>query len=181
MDKITALQTLKRYLNNYNIQHSIDFDNGTVRCSVLYKNCKCTLDNVLESTIWFFDKELEVRVHFTEKVVCLCRKSRHITDLLWLLNYINARVWLNSGDGSLYEPRIIYTPRFYLTADEQSEVVMTTIIPYEQYDLATVETNDYITGFCPELLDKLSCSIIGILLGAVDLDSAKKDIEKNIL
>ena len=39
----------------------------------------------------------------------------------------------------------LYTPRIYLTADGRFDITITTIIPYDFFGLAPLETLDYIT------------------------------------
>lgn len=73
------------------------------------------------------------------------------------MNYINARVFLSCGDAyGLYEPHMLYTPRMYLTVDDCYDLTITTIVNYDFWEVAPVETLDYMTCYCPELLDKLS-------------------------
>lgn len=91
---------------------------------------------------------------------------------------------MSCADGagaSLYKPHMLYTPRLYLTADECYDITITTIINYDFYEVAPVETADYLTAYCPELLDKLSPAIYGVLLGQLTVDEAIGYIRKEII
>ena len=63
------------------------------------------------------------------------------------------------GLGDVYKRQIPYTPRIYLTEDDCYDITITTIINYDFYEVAPVETVDYLTAYCPELLDKLTPAI----------------------
>ena len=49
------------------------------------------------------------------------------------------------------------------------------------YELAPVETADYLTVSCPELLNQLSSSIFLTLLGKITVDEAIREIKSSIL
>ena len=129
----------------------------------------------VESCIWFFSEVMEARTYYSEAGMEICKHSEHKDKLLRVLNYINARVFLCCADGTggaLYPPHMLYTPRFYLTEDQCFDITATTIIPYDFFELAPVETLDYLTDFCPELLDRLSIPIYGTLLGMLTPEEA---------
>ena len=75
----------------------------------------------------------------------------------------------------------LYTPRIYLTADGCFDITITTIIPYDFFGLAPLETLDYITICCPELLDRLALPIYCVLLGKETADGAISHIEREFL
>lgn len=98
------------------------------------------------------------------------------------MNYINARVFLSCGGAyGLYEPHMLYTPRMYLTVDDCYDLTITTIVNYDFWEVAPVETLDYMTCYCPELLDKLSYPVFGVLKGENTVERAIEYIENNIL
>ena len=78
-------------------------------------------------------------------------------------------------------PSCLYTPRIYLTEDGGYDITLTSVIPYDFYELAPLETEDYITACCPELLNGLSPAIFGVLLGNLDVEQAIQYVRKNIL
>lgn len=80
--------------------------------------------------------------------------------------------------GSLYAPNTLYTPRIFITENDCFNITLTTIINYNFYKLAPLETEDYITAYCPELLDKLSPPIFSLLLGEFDLEQAMYYVNK---
>ena len=52
-----------------------------------------------------------------------------------------------------------------MTADGCCDITITTMIAYDFFKLAPIETLDYLTAYCPELLDRLTLPIYGVLLG----------------
>lgn len=101
-----------------------------------------------------------------------------------LLNYINARVWPRTTDGmgnGLYMPSCLYTSRIYLTEDDRYDITLTSMIPYDFFELAPLESEDFITAYCPSLLDELSPAIFGVLFGRLDTEQTIEYIKKNIL
>jgi hypothetical protein len=69
----------------------------------------------------------------------------------------------------------------YITEDGCFDVTLTTIIPYDFFDVAPLETLDYLTVSCPELLNKLSLPIFSILLGKWYIISAISYIKTVVL
>lgn len=96
-----------------------------------------------------------------------------------LLNFINAGSFhpAAAADICCTARTSLYTPRIYLTADGCFDITITTIIPYDFFGLAPLETLDYITICCPELLDRLALPIYCVLLGKETADGAISHIE----
>ena len=76
---------------------------------------------------------------------------------------------------------MIYTPRMYLTVDGFCDITITTIINYDFWEIAPIETADYMTAYCPELLDKLAIPIFNVLKGQMSSDEAIAFIKEKIL
>jgi len=185
MTKREAIKKLTDYLNSHNIRYISAIDNGCIEITMVY-NAITAPNKCIESCIWFYEDEMEARVYYSALGAEICRESEHINELLRVLNFINARVFLRCSDGTLYEPHILYTPRIYLTEDDCCDITITTIINYDFYEVAPVETVDYLTAYCPELLDKLTPAIYGVLLGKMTADMSiayitEKVIEEKIL
>lgn len=68
-----------------------------------------------------------------------------------------------------------------MTEDDCCDIVITTMIPYDFWEVASLETADYLTACCPELLDGLTYDIFGVLIGKVAAGGAIQSIERNIL
>ena len=91
-------------------------------------------------------------------------------------------IFLSCSDcNGLYGTNMLYTPRVYLTEDQCYDVTITTIINYDFWEVAPIETCDYMTAYCPELLDKLAYPIFGVLKGELSVDNAIEYIKANIL
>lgn len=68
---------------------------------------------------------MEIRIYYFIAGSELRREIKHISELMRLLNYINAMVWpmtLNIRDSTLCKPLILYLLRLYMTEDEMSGV-----------------------------------------------------------
>ena len=182
MKRQEAIRVLTGRLRSSRVRHSAGFDSGQMQVTMGF-NAVYAPDHRIESCIWFYEDTMEARCYYSSLGAELCRKSRHIDALLRLLNFINARVFPSCrGSGyMLYSPHILYTPRIYLTADGRFDITITTIIPYDFFGLAPLETLDYITICCPELLDRLALPIYCVLLGKETADGAISHIEREFL
>lgn len=181
MTKKQAIKNFTDYLKLHNIPHVTDIDNGCPRFTMVY-DAENAPNHSVESCIWFYDDAAEARCYYTAMGAALCKSSEYKDSLLRLLNFINARVFLNSGGGNgLYEPHMLYNPRMYVTEDDCFDITITTIINYDFWGIAPVETADYLTVFCPELLDRLAPSVFGVLLGKFTVDETIFYIRERIL
>lgn len=184
MKDIEAQHRMEYYLKAHNIRYTKDIDSGVPHISILYTNCDLCPDKMLEGCIWFYKGAMEARTYFNQNAAGWCRASSHIPELMRLLNFINARVWPSTTDGmgnALYKPSCLYTSRIYLTEDDGCDITLTAVIPYDFYELTPLETEDYITACCPDLLNGLSPAIFGVLLGRLDVEQAIQFIRKNVL
>ena len=182
MKRQEAIRVLTGRLRSSRVRHSAGFDSGQMQITMGF-NAVYAPDHRIESCIWFYEDTMEARCCYSSLGAELCRKSRHIDALLRLLNFINARVFpsCRGGGHMLYSPHILYTPRIYLTADGCFDITITTINPYDFFGLAPLETLDYITICCPELLDRLALPIYCVLLGKETADGAISHIEREFL
>lgn len=181
MTKTEAVKKFTEYLKSHNINHEKDFENGTVRYTMEYM-AENAPEKYVESCVWFYKDDAEVRVYYNQAGTDICKASKHRNSLLELLNFINARVFLNCSDwNGLYKSHMIYTPRMYLTVDGFYDITITTIINYDFWEIAPIETADYMTAYCPELLDKLAILIFNVLKGQMSSDEAIAFIKEKIL
>lgn len=177
-----AIDCFTAYLKKLNIPYEVNESGEDVCYNFIFKE-----ENVpggyLEGCVWFFQKDAEVRVYYNELGAAWCRDSSHKDELLRLLNFINARVFLSCRDFSngSDNANLLHTPRIYLTEDDEFDITITTIINYRFWEASQDETNDYITAYCPELLDKLALFIFGVLAGKMDAEEAIYWIKKEIL
>lgn len=182
MEKIEAIRKFKKYLNSYGIPYKESCDNGGRMLTMSYAADNAP-NEAVEACIWFFDDDIaETRCYYTALGAKLCEKSEHRGELLRLLNYINARVYLScAAPDGLYEPHMLYTPRFYLTEDDHFDITMTTIGNYDFWETTPVETNDYLTKYCPELMNQLAFPVFGVLLGKITMEEAITHINRTLL
>lgn len=184
MNKNAAIKAMTTYLKSHNIECCKVIEEGGTMMFVMSFSAPNAPGQLVESCVWFYESDMEVRCYYSASGAEWVKNSGRINELLQLLNFINARVIMASGDGfggRLYKPSILYTPRFYLTADDGFDVSMTTIIPYDFFELAPLETEDYVTAFSPQLLDKLSFPIFETVLGQITPAQAIFYIQTEIL
>lgn len=173
MTKTEAIGTLAGYLKRHHIPFAEGIDEGACRLTMVYGGYRSVPGGILEACVWFYESVMEARVYYCESGAELCRKSSHRGELYRLLNYCNARLWpAVDGGGTLYQSSFLYAPRFYMTEDEGFDITMTTVIPYDFYDIAPVETADFLTVACPGQLAELSIPIFSVLLGRIDAEEA---------
>lgn len=76
------------------------------------------------------------------------------------MNSINTRVFPTTPNdgvgGMLYKLSYMFSPKIYVTEDDCWDITLTIITPYDFYELAPIETANYLTVSCPELLGQLS-------------------------
>lgn len=180
MTRLEAVKKIKEYVRFHNIEYISGIDNGCVQLIMVYDAFNAP-GKCVESCIWFYEDDMEVRVYYSALGAEICRESEHTGDLFRLLNYINASVFLSCSDGALYEPKMLYTPRIYLTEDGCGDITVTTIINYDFYEMAPVETADYLTAYCPRLLEMLAVPIYGLLLGNMTVEESIACIKERIL
>ncbi len=178
----TAAYNMERYLKYCSIPYKIDKDRGAPRISFFFM-CENAPGGFTEGKIWFFNKAAEARVYYNRMGADICKRSDHREELFRLLNFINARVFMELSDGGdrWYDPQILYTPRMHLTEDGECDISITTMINYRFLHEARFETQDYITTYQPELLDKLAPFIFGTLRGDMTADAAISGIKSDLL
>lgn len=181
-DSERAAYWLESYLRSCAVPYKKDIDLGVTRFTFVFM-CENAPGGFTEGCIWFFDKVAETRVYYNQMGADICKRSEGRQDLLRLLNFINARVFmeLNDGGNRWYDPQILYTPRIYLTEDDGYDISITTMLNYRFWRTAELETDDYITAYQPELLDKLAPFIFGVLKGELTAEDAISGIEHDIL
>ena len=183
MTQEEAKARLAEYLKSHFIKFHEDTEDGVVRYSMEYNGYELCPEGKLESCIWFLPDNMEVRVYYSIAGVELCRESRYIPELMRLLNCINAEVWpmaMDRNGGTLYKPHILYSPRIYMTEDEMPVVNLTLPVNYAFYEAAPLETEDFITACCPDLMNMLAFAIFGVLLGSINLEQAAAYVRKNM-
>lgn len=183
MTQEEAKARFTEYLKSHFIKFNAETENGVVLYRMEYNDYKLCPEKKLESCIWFLPDIMEVRVYYSIAGAEICRESKHIPELMRLLNYINATVWPMAVDrkgGTVYKPQLLYLPRIYMTEDEMPVVNLALPINYAFYEAAPLETEDFITASCPDLMNMLAFAIFGVLLGEVTLEHAMVYVRKNM-
>lgn len=184
MNKLQAKSKIKSYLKRNFILFYEDFFDGTEQITMVYKGFKNSPDNIIESCIYFFSDCMECRVYYNATGAKFCKESNRQLELMRLLNFINARVWpqgTDFNDSTLYRPSHLYTPRIYMTEDGCNDITMTTVVPYEFYEIATLETEDFFTACLPELMDSLSPAVFLLLLDKINVEQAIDIVKIKVL
>ena len=136
-------------------------------------------------SIEFLDTFMETRVFFTKNASSWIKeRSEDLADMYRLLNFISARVWPFSHDGlegKLYAPHHLQTPRIYITEDGYYDLTATTVIDYDHFEMAPLETEDYCTATIPELMSKLSLPMFFLLMKKVTVEDAINLIKRDVL
>ena len=176
MDKRGAIEKFSKYLKSYNIKVLKDLDLGTVRFTMEYLGFEKSPGKTIESCIWWYDEAAEVRVYFNEIGAKFCKEHpQNYNELYRFLNFINARIWVQGSDfsgGSLYKSSNLYNPRIYMSEDGCYDITMTFTLPYDFYEVAPLESEDFITATLPDLLNRLSPTIFSVILGKWSAEEA---------
>ena len=176
MDRNSAIEKFSNYLRSYNIQALKDLESGTVRFTMEYRGFENVPGKSIESCIWWYDEAAEVRVYYNENGAKFCREHPENHNALYrLFNFINARIWIrgsNFSGGSLYKSANLFDPRMYMTEDGCCDITLTFTLPYDFYEVAPLESEDFITATLPDLLNRLSPAIFFVILGKWSADEA---------
>lgn len=182
MTNSEAYTKLLNYLKAHFVRFCEDIDERKIRrLSMVYTGYSNCPNEAIESCIYFHENCMEHKVFYTALGSSICKDSPYQADLYRLLNCINANVWPCVCDFSadkLYQPSHLYTPRIHLTEDGCFDIAATTLIPYDFYELAPLQTEDYMTACIPKLMAMLSFDIFSLLVGNISIDVAMKYISE---
>lgn len=184
MNKKEAKRMFVTYLKERNIKFHEYFSDGEVSIYMLFTGYEKCPDMVLESSVFFYESSLESRVYYNANAANWIKKSDDLSDMYRLLNYINAKVWPFTHDGlggELYKPHHLQTPRFYITEDGNYDLTATTVIDYDHFEMAPLETEDYCTAAIPELMNKLSLPLFFLLEHQISVDESIAVIKSEVL
>ncbi len=182
--KMDVKSDIMTYLKRHFLEFHEDAYEDTDRITMVFRNCEQCPDKVAEGCIYLYQDFMEYRVYYSAAGAEWLANSIHQSEFFRLLNYINAKVWPcgNDGvDGALYKSTNLYTPHLYMTEDDRHDITMTGIIPYDFFEVAPLETEDFLTASLPELMNALSPAIFLLLLGEIDLSQAKGIVDRDVL
>ena len=180
---MTKNEIIRRFVDFFkhgNIPYQEMIDGGVIAFVTSLKAFDAPNYHV-EETLRFHEDCIEVLTYYDAIAEGMIKEINNSGELLRLLNFINARVFLGCADpyGS-YKPHLLFTPRIYL--DESSNnIAIVTVINHDFFAVAPVEAADYIFIYCPELLDKLSLTIFQTVSGKITADEAIRYITENII
>lgn len=184
MNKSEARRKMIAYLKKRNIAFFEHLHDGGSCIVMVFEDYTTCPNSILESSIYFWDTCMETRVYFSENASgWIKERSDDLADMYRLMNFINARIWPFSHDGiggKLYAPHHLQTPRFYITEDGCYDLTATTVIDYDHYEMAPMETEDYCTATIPELMSKLSLPIFLLLTKEITVEKAITLIKREI-
>ncbi len=184
--KMNVKSAFTTYLKQHFIKFHevVDVYDNTDRITMVFGNCIRCPDKLTEASIYFYKDCMEFRVYYSVTGAKWCASSTHQSEFFRLLNYINAKVWPCGSDGvggALYNSIHLYAPRLYMTEDGCHDITMTVIIPYDFYEVAPLQTEDFLIASLPEVLDALRPAIFLLLLGKIDLNQAKRIVDRDVL
>lgn len=128
---IKIMSEVSTYLKLHNLYFETDQMEGIPRITMVFKNCDRCPNYITEGCISFYEDFMEVRNYYSKLGTEICQKSKYLSELYRLLNYINARLWVSASDGlegALYQSQYLISPRFYVTEDEMQDITATRTI-----------------------------------------------------
>jgi len=175
MNKAEIRKSILQYLKQYNLNYRLINDSNQVRrlsdLDTIYLYYNVQVPGGIESDIRLYEERMQIRAYYSPTVCEMCDDEEKEINLHRIINYINANVYFEG----------LYTPRLYYSTDDNSDIVITTVIPYDFFELAPIETMEYITGYYPEFLEKFAVPIILLLLDEMRYEEAAGYIRKEIL
>lgn len=181
---IKIMSEVSTYLKLHNLYFETDQMEGIPRITMVFKNCDRCPNYITEGCISFYEDFMEVRNYYSKLGTEICQKSKYLSELYRLLNYINARLWVSASDGlegALYQSQYLISPRFYVTEDEMQDITATMLIPYTHFELDMLELEDFITAAIPSLLDGLSMPVFLLLEGRINAEEAIDMVRVDII
>ena len=95
MTKQQAVEKLGQYLKSHFINFEIDIDNGDPRYYMIFQGYDSAPNKAIESCIWLYNEEMEVRAYYPQVAANWCKKyQENLPSVIRLLNHINATVWM---------------------------------------------------------------------------------------
>lgn len=177
MEKWQVRKRIVSYLKEHNINNCLINDHGKPMLQkdldTIYLNYNIQVPGGLESDMKLFEDKLYVRAYYTEEVAneIGMLDSEKIHGLRQVINYINANAFFES----------LYTPRLYLSTDGYYDIAIKTVIPYDFFELAPIETLEYITAYYPECMEKFAVPLLFLIYKKMSVDQAIDYIDSNIL
>lgn len=175
MNKLEVRSKIDRYLKEHNINNRLINDHNkpmrTKDLDTFYLFYNINAPGGIESDIRLCNEKIYVRAYYSELVAEECKKSNYRDDLLKVINFINANVFFES----------LYTPRLYLSTDSYFNIAITTVIPYDFFELAPIETMEYITAYYPEYMEKFLFPIYSVTSGKLTVGQVIYYIKTKIL
>lgn len=167
---------------DYCTKHNVDFRLG-IEEETPYYYAEYPAENApecrIESTVDFRENEILLTAYYSRLGTQIVKESVFKEELLCVLNFLNDRVlYKYSSPEGHCPPRLLYAPRFFMTND--GVIVLSTVIPYEFFEVFTEETEHYITSFCPRLLDGIAVDLFLTAYGELDVDDAVKNIRRGL-
>lgn len=158
-----AKKRLTECLKSLSIPFALGTTDDTADLVIIFKNCPNCPDSMLECSIYLYEDCMEVKTYYDKNAAGWVKqhKERH-AEIYRILNYINANVWLGTP----------FSNRIYMTEDGCYDITLSTIIEYDFYETSPIKAEEYITAFCPDLLNQLSPVIFMLLLGKYDIQQA---------
>lgn len=159
-------QHLKTHASNVHEE----FD-GDISLYTMTREIEEVPEHIIGSVIWFLDEGEQIMVEtlYSNTMSTLCEEhSENHLKLMRLFNIINSTVWFNT----------LYTPRICMAEDNFYQICLVTRIPYRFFETAPFESADYITDFCPSLLEVLSSYISGVLTGRLSVEDCIEYLEE---
>lgn len=185
MIKNNPIEYMAKYLLDRNIKYIKDELDGIPRITTALRGFDNCPQSVIECSASHYEGKnaVELRVYYGEDTRKIVRNSKYVNELYRLLNFINAKVFVENNDGSngtVYMPSYIIQPRFYLI-DEFYDLTATILMDDSIFFEMPLEVADFITITIPSLLDKLAIYIFGVLLGHIPVEYAITLIKSDLL
>ena len=183
MTKVKAMKSFAKYLEENDIEYFDESDNEFgVPVYIIVCDAENTPDKFVEVNVVFYgEHDVEVHGIYGPEGIEICRLSKHRNRLYRLLNYINAEVILSYADKEEgVEPQTFYTSRIYLAEDGSNEIIFSTKINYDFWEVAPTVTCKYITTFYAELMDIVARPIFSVLQGNNTVEEAIKYLKESI-
>ena len=147
--------------------------------------CAGTSNLYIEGCIHWYPEVARVNTYYSAAGAMVVAKNKdNLAALFRVLNYISSEVWPlvddTTGIDYYYTPTLLYSPRIFVTEDDNYDICMSFLFHYNFLDVMELQTWDFILHCCPYLMQSWAPSLFNVIQGHISTGRAIEEIIKKL-
>lgn len=175
MDKIEVRKTIIDYLKNNNIYDALVVNPEKVMClselDTIMLHFNINSPGGVEINVKLYDDRMYVVAFYPDEIPKACKKTNSVSELRKVINFINSSIFIDE----------LYYPRVFISDDGFLDIAMMTGIPYDFFEMAPMESCEYIVDYCPEFMERFAIPILNVVIGNKNAEQVIDSIRNDIL